>query len=128
MQKTDILNQLARSYQKLIEALEAPASQPLAIDGTIRRFECTYEIACETIIVFFKECLNSGKSHNKCLREALKLGYLENHDLWSSLIESKSHASFAYSEQLAKDVYETIKKNHRVFGNLISSCRAMTLH
>ncbi len=126
MEKTDILNQLSRSYQKLLEALKTPASQPLAIDGTIRRFECTYEIACETIIVFYEQCLNKGNSHNKCLREALKQGWLKNHEVWSALIESKSHASFAYSEQLAKDVYEAVKKNHHAFDNLISTCKGMT--
>ncbi len=126
MEKTVILNQLSRSYQKLLEALETPISQPLAIDGTIRRFECTYEIACETIITFYKECLNARKSHNKCLREALKQGWITDHEVWSALIESKSHASFAYSEQLAKDVYDTIKKSHHAFDHLITTCRGLT--
>ena len=127
MEKTDILNQLSRSYQKLLEALETPVSQPLAIDGTIRRFEFTYEIACETIITFYKEHLSNGKSHNKCLREALKQGWVKNHDVWLSLIESKSLASFAYSEPLARDVYKTVKKNHHVFDKLITTCLGMTL-
>jgi nucleotidyltransferase substrate binding protein (TIGR01987 family) len=123
MEKAEILNQLSRSYQKLLEALETPVSQPLAIDGTIRRFEFTYEIACETIIAFYEECLNTGKSHNKCLREALKQGWLTDGEVWASLIESKSHAAFAYSEQLTMDVYKTVKKNHHVFDNLITTCR-----
>jgi len=126
MEKSLILGQLTRSYKKLIEALQTPLSQPLAIDGTIRRFEFTYEIACETISTFYEECIGSGKSHNKCLREALKHGFLKDHEGWSSLIESKSHASFAFSEQLAKDVYETVKKNHYAFDNLITTCRSMT--
>lgn len=125
MEKSHLLNQLYLSYQKLLEALAMPASHPLAIDGTIRRFECTYEIACETIIAYYEDRLNNGKSHDRCLREALNRGWLKNHEIWSSLIESKSHAAFAYSEQLTKDVYETVKKNHHAFDILISTCRGI---
>ena len=125
MEKTDILNHLSRSYQKLLEALAMPDSQPLAIDGTIRRFECTYEIACATIHTYYQEYLTSRQSHNKCLREALKNGWIDNRECWSSLIESKNLASFAFSEQLSKEVYETIKKSHHVFDSLITSCQDM---
>ena len=123
MEKQIILNQLCRSYQKLLEALETPVSQPLAIDGTIRRFECTYDIACETISAFYEDHLPAGKSYNRCLREALRQGWIKNHDVWSALMESKSHAAFAFSEQLTKDVYEAIKRNHHGFDSLICSCR-----
>jgi hypothetical protein len=125
MDKTDILNHLTRSYKKLLEALETPVSEPLAIDGTLRRFEFTYEIACETIITFYEGFLNSGKSHNKCLRKAIQNGWVDNQECWSSIMESKSLASFAFSENLAKDVYETVKKSHYVFDNLITTCRDM---
>ena len=128
MEKTVILSQLSRSYQKLLEALEMPVSHTLAIDGTIRRFECTYEIACETILAFYQEYLLARKPYHKCLREALENGWIDNHESWSSLMQSKSHASFAFSEQLAKDVYETVKKNHHVFNSLIANCKAMANH
>ena len=126
MEKTAILNQFSRSYKKLVEALETPLSQPLALEGTIRRFEFTYTLACETVITFYEECICQGKSHTKCLREALKNGFLKDSEGWSCLIESKSHASYAYSEMLAQDVYDTIKRNHHAFDHLIETCRGMT--
>jgi len=126
MEKADILKHLSRSYQKLLEALAMPATRPLAIDGTIRRFDCTYEIACETIHTYYQDYLISRQSHNKCLREALQNGWIDNRECWSSLIESKNLASFAFSEQLTKEVYETIKKSHHVFDSLITSCQGKT--
>ena len=127
-EKTAILNQLSRSYQKLLEALEMPASQPLTIDGTIRRFERTYEIACETIHTFYENYHLARRPYNKCLHEALKNGWINDQECWASLMESKSHASFVFSEQLAKDVYETVKKSHHVFGALIASCKTLANH
>ena len=35
---------LARSLERLAEALRVPEEEPLAIDGTIQRFEFTFEL------------------------------------------------------------------------------------
>jgi len=120
MERDEILKQLDRSYQKLLEALDIPISQPLAIDGTIRRFESTYIIACETIYAFYQDCLESGRSHRNCLLEALQRGLIEDETAWHSLMVSKSHASFMLNELLTKDVYESVKKNHHAFHSLIT--------
>ena len=124
MKKHTVLMHLDRSYKKLLEAFEIPLSQPLAIDGTIRRFEFTYEIACEAINTFFRgDAL--PKSHRNCLVQALSEGWIDDPDTWLALITSKNHAAFAFCEQLSKDVYDTVRKNHYVFDHLIASCRKM---
>jgi len=123
MNKDLMLTQLDRSYHKLLEALEIPASQPLAIDATIKRFECTYKIACETIHTFYEDRLDARRSQRKCVQEAIKEGLIEDQDTWMVLIMSKNLASFPYSEQLSLDVYDTVKKHHRAFNSLISSCK-----
>ena len=128
MERNEILQQLDRSYQKLLEALEIPVSQPLAIDGTIRRFESTYQIACETIHTFYQDCLKSGQSHRNCLLEALQKGLIDDQNTWHSLMASKNHASFIYSELLTKEVYESVKKNHHAFHSLITGFRKITHH
>jgi len=38
------LGQLGRALERLREALSEPATNPLAIDGTIQRFEFTIEL------------------------------------------------------------------------------------
>lgn len=124
MKKNTILTQLDRSYKKLLEAFEIPVSQPLAIDGTIRRFEFTYEIACETINTFFRE-ERLPQSHRNCLAQAMSEGWIGEPEIWLELTASKNHAAFAFCEPLSKDVYDTIKKHHHVFDELIASCRKM---
>jgi nucleotidyltransferase substrate binding protein (TIGR01987 family) len=128
MERNEILKQLDRSYQKLLEALQIPVSQPLAIDGTIRRFESTYLIACETIYTFYQDCLKSGHSQRNCILEALQKGLIEDQNAWQNLMVSKNHASFIYSELLIKEVYESVKKNHHAFHSLITGFRKVTHH
>lgn len=124
MNRNEILQQLDRSYQKLLEALNIPDSQPLAIDGTIRRFESTYEIACETIHAFCQESANFCRSNRSCLKEALQKGWIEDQSAWDTLMTSKNHAAFVYSELLTKEVYETVKRNHHAFNSLITRFRS----
>ncbi len=125
MKKNMILMQLDRSYKKLLEAIETPLSQPLAIDGTIRRFEFTYEIACEAINTFFRDD-EPAKPRRNPLTQALSEGWIDEPETWMELMNSKNHAAFAFCEPLSKDVYDTIKKNHHVFDDLIASCRKMS--
>ena len=128
MEQDEILQQLDRSYQKLLEALEIPVSQPLAIDGTIRGFESTYAIACETIYAFYQECLKSGHSHRNCLQEALQKGLIDDQNTWQCLITSKNHASFMFSDLLTRETYECVKKNHHAFHSLIARFKDRTCH
>jgi len=128
MERNEMLLQLDRSYQKLLEALEIPESQPLSIDGTIRRFESTYAIACQTIRTFYEDCLNSGRSHRNYLCEALRKGLIGDQNSWNTLITSKHHADFVFSDLLAKEVYDNVKKNHHAFHSLINGFKKITHH
>ena len=126
MNKQMILSQLDRSYRKLLDALEIPSSDPLAIDGTIHRFEFTYEIACETVNQFFKENLLSMRSGNG-LKDALSQGLIDNRETWRKLMTLKNQTAFSFSEPLAREIYDNIRKNHYVFDVLIDNCRRMSV-
>jgi|GEM_PF-6307829 len=127
MTKQMILSQLDRSYRKLLDALEIPPTDPLAIDGTIHRFEFTYEIACQAVSQFFKDNLPSARSANG-LKEALSRGLIDDSETWQHLINLKFQTPYAFSELLAREIYDTIRKNHHAFGLLIASCRRMTVN
>ena len=49
MKKSELLEQLQHAYDKLQDALRIPLEQELSIDGTIQRFEFTFELTWKTL-------------------------------------------------------------------------------
>jgi len=49
MKKSELLEQLQHAYDSLQDALRIPLEQELSIDGTIQRFEFTFELTWKTL-------------------------------------------------------------------------------
>ena len=120
-----VLHNLEKAYSRLKEALLIdPEENEIAIDATIQRFEFTFELAWKTIKKF-AEFLRAGEcvSGRSCIKLAYKLGWIRDEEKWLSLLEARNLTSHTYSEKVAWEVYETVKKEHPVFEELISYLR-----
>ncbi len=104
---------LKKATTKLNEALNGEASE-LEIDGTLHRFEFTFELAWKTI----KDCLEEqgivGKigGPREILKEAFSAGLIENGEVWMDMMLSKNELSHLYDEETSREIYDDIKEKY----------------
>lgn len=104
---------LKKAATKLNEALNGEASE-LEIDGTLHRFEFTFELAWKTM----KDCLENqgivGKigSQREILKEAFSAGLIENGEVWMDMMLSRNELSHLYDEETSREIYDDIKEKY----------------
>ncbi len=121
MKKDKRLTQFSQAHGRLEEALAMPLSQPLVLDGTIQRFEFTFELAWKTLKVFLEDQGIQCQSPKGCLREAFRLGWIaaEDEEKWLALLQARNMTSHVYNEKMALEIYQTIKKHACLFNQLL---------
>ncbi|MEW6102659.1 MAG: HI0074 family nucleotidyltransferase substrate-binding subunit [bacterium] len=98
MKRDNLSKQLKDAYERLKEALAIPLSEsPLALDGTIQRFEFTFELCWKTLKAILDDEGTVCYSPKSCLKEAFHL----------------------YNENIALGIYKTIKERHYLIDSLI---------
>ena len=123
MKKQLILDQFENAFSRLKEAYEINLSEPLALDGTVQRFEFTFELAWKTLRVFLEEEGVSCQSPRSCLKAAFKIGWIKNEENWLSILKARNMTSHIYNEDMAMDLYEEVKKKYFEFENLIQEMK-----
>ena len=102
------------SASRLAEALAEPESQ-LVRDGTIQRFEVSFEVVWKTLKLYLErqghECGGPRPTLKKAFAENL-VSTPEEADLWLRMIEDRNLASHAYDEALAQRVYDHIVRDY----------------
>jgi nucleotidyltransferase substrate binding protein (TIGR01987 family) len=108
-----------QSIERLEEVLKRdPLKDDIVLDATIQRFEFTYENAWKSVkqILKFKgdDCL----SPRDCIKKAYKYGWITKEDVFLELLECRNLTTHTYNLKIAGNVYESIKKNYKVFEEL----------
>ena len=99
-----------KATKKLNEALNEDVTE-LKIDGTLHRFEFTFELAWKTM----KDCLENqgivGKigSPREILKEAFSAGLIEDGEVWMDMMLSRNELSHLYDEETSREIYDDIK-------------------
>ncbi len=126
MKETSIqLNRFERSLKRLKEALSYNIENiDIALDATIQRFEFTFENAWKSIMVIarymgFGEC----KSPRSCIKLAYKMEWIEDEEMWLSLLEARNLTTHTYNEDIAYRVYKIVKEKSYLFDKLLSKLR-----
>jgi nucleotidyltransferase substrate binding protein (TIGR01987 family) len=104
----ELSNNLARALDRLAEALDVPEDDPLAVDGTIQRFEFTFELFWKTIQRLLAREGVEARSPKSTLREACRLGWLADEQAWLDLLEDRDLTSHTYREAHALEIYRRI--------------------
>jgi nucleotidyltransferase substrate binding protein (TIGR01987 family) len=108
----ELSNNLARALDRLAEALDVPEDDPLAVDGTIQRFEFTFELFWKTIQRLLAREGVEARSPKSALREAYRLGWLADEQAWLDLLEDRNLTSHTYREALALEIYRRIPAHY----------------
>ena len=109
MEKTQsLLADTQKASQRLSEALDL-AQTEINRDGTIQRFEFTFELFWKLLQAILTEEGIQAYGPKNAIREAGKLGLLEDVESWLEFLTARNLASHTYNEKLAQDVYQEAK-------------------
>ena len=108
------LEQLESALQKLAEALAVPRDAPLAIDGTIQRFEFTIELSWKVLKRLLEAEGIQAATTREALRRACQARWINDEEAWLEMLQNRNLASHTYNEALDGQVYDAIRRDFAV--------------
>lgn len=103
------LSQLTKALARLREALAEPESNPLALDGSIQRFEFTIELFWKVMKrLLFEEGIEAS-TPRETLQQAFRVGWLTDDQTWLSLLRDRNQTSHAYDEEVARAILGRVR-------------------
>ena len=113
---------LVRSLERLGEALSQPESNPLAVDGTIQRFEFAIELFWKTLRRLLLREGIATETPREALSEAFRAGWLADEAAWLQMLRDRNETSHTYNEATARRIYSNIQ---RAFPEMQRTCQAL---
>jgi nucleotidyltransferase substrate binding protein (TIGR01987 family) len=114
------VSRYSNAVKRLKEAV-AMDENPLSIDGTIQRFEFTFEQAWKTAQKFLRFEGFDCNSPRNCMKEAFSIGLINDEESWLDMLDDRNMTSHIYDETQAKNIYDRIKTRYAVMlDNLLT--------
>jgi len=114
------LELFTRALGRLQDALKVDISAPLAIDGTIQRFEFCFELCWKGLqVILFEYEGIEAKSPKQVLREAYALNLIDNEEVWITMLNDRNLTSHTYKEELALQIYQSIASYANAMNKLL---------
>ena len=111
----ELLVDYENCLQRLEEILNRDAKKdPDLIDGTIQRFEFTFEIAWKLMREILVDRGVSVNSPKMTIKESFREKFFKDGDGWIKMLEDRNLTSHTYKQDLAKEIYERIKNKHYI--------------
>jgi nucleotidyltransferase substrate binding protein (TIGR01987 family) len=106
----DSLSNLQNALENLERAVTIPKDRELVAEGTIHRFEITIELFWKTLQRAVRYEGSRADSSRASLREAFRMGWLHDEQVWLDMLDSRNTTSHEYlAEGLADNNYEDVK-------------------
>ncbi|ASN03891.1 nucleotidyltransferase substrate binding protein [Virgibacillus necropolis] len=102
------MENLQKAIRRLEDALNEDEINSLYIDGTIQRFEFTFELYWKTLKRLLEEEGIEPKTPRDTLKRAYAIGWLENEESWLQMLRDRNETSYVYDEEKAKRIYKHI--------------------
>ena len=110
---------LAKALNRFAEALqENQSSNPLAIDGSIQRFEFCVELMWKNLKRFLEIQGKVTKTPKQALQEAFAIGWINNESIWLSMLEDRNLTSHTYNDETANDIYSKLQEYYQELKQL----------
>ncbi len=123
---TRSLSQLGRALVALEEACRRdPAGDRLLIDGTIQRFEFTFELFWKTLKLLLKDQGEEVTFPKEALRAAYRAGWIDDEATWLAMLSDRNLSSHTYNEALADEMYARIGGYAAVMRAAFETLRAL---
>ncbi len=88
------------------------AKNELEEDGVIQRFEFNFELLWKTLKIFLYDKGIDARTPRDVLKEAFKLGWLNNEDIFLNMLEDRNKASHIYNKQTSREIFRRIKNEY----------------
>ena len=103
-----------KASSKLYSAIEVANSRDLSeleVQGLIKAFEFTYELAWNLLRDYFIfQGSNSITGSRDAFREGLNKGLIRNDENWLNMITDRNQSTHIYNQETALEIAERIKK------------------
>lgn len=111
--------ELASATARLKEALQQKEND-IVIDGTLHRFEFTFELAWKTIKDYleYSGIIDGIESPREIIKTAYANGIINDGEEWIKMMLARNSLSHLYDEEKSREIYIEIKK---IYINLFES-------
>lgn len=112
--------ELFNATERLKEALQEKEND-IVIDGTLHRFEFTFELAWKTIKDYleYSGIVDGVGSPREIIKTAYVNGIIEEGEDWIKMMLARNSLSHLYDEQKSREIYIEIKEKYiYLFENL----------
>lgn len=109
----DSLASLGNAPDRFGEALARPDPDDIVMDGTIQRFEFTFELFWKTLTRFLQqEGVDTGSPKNT-LRHAYRRGLLDQEQMWLDILKDRNRSSHVYDAEMAREIFARLPSHYR---------------
>ncbi len=107
--KQDLIN----ATNRLKEALQEEQNN-ITIDGTLHRYEFTFELAWKTLKDYLEYLGISSEtgSPRDIIKESFAHNIIKNGDVWIKMMLARNSLSHLYDEESSRQIYENIKNEY----------------
>ncbi len=102
------VGKLKRAFLRLKGAVEE-AVDDLDRDGTIQRFEFTFELLWKAIKVILEYEGLYCAGPRSCIKEAARRGFLVDGEILLDMLEDRNKSTHIYDEETANEIFERIR-------------------
>lgn len=105
------ISDLNNAINRLEEAIEDSKKIELSTlkDGVIQRFEFTVELSWKALKNYLNsEGIDTAITPKSSVREAFKIGIIENVNTWIEMLDDRNLTSHTYNQLIADEIYERI--------------------
>lgn len=105
------LNKLEKAVCRLREAIQT-AHDDLGRDGTIQRFEFTFELLWKSIKIILKSKGIDTKTPRDSFKEAFRLEWFSDEATFLDMMEDRNKTSHVYDEAASAQIFANIKNRY----------------
>ena len=113
---------MGRALERLREALAQPEDNPLAIDGTIQRFEFAIELCWKVLRRFLIREGITTTTPREAMQQAFRAGWLADEAAWLQMLRDRNETSHTYNEATARRIYANVRAG---FPEMERTCRLL---
>lgn len=113
-----LLADLEKAAAKLKQAARLSSSE-INRDATIKRFEFCFELSWKLMQTILQENGIEAYGPRNSIREAAKLGLIDNPKTWLEFLKARNLTTHTYEEDIAKKVYKKAKSFSQISETLL---------
>ncbi|MCK5494117.1 MAG: nucleotidyltransferase substrate binding protein [Candidatus Omnitrophica bacterium] len=109
----EVYEDFKNALERLKEALKEDSSEnSIIVDGTIQRFEFTFELSWKLLKFILNYNGVDVDSPRPVIKEAFKTNLIQDGQGWIDMLEDRNKTLHIYDEKQAMNIYNKIKETH----------------